>query len=68
MILLIVKALKCKTLGAELKLAHAHTMHRSDAYALYSIQVAFTLTTVYLLLTLEGNGRQLNLPRGNFND
>ena len=28
----------------------------------------FTLTTIYLLLALVDNGRQLNLPRGNFND
>ena len=35
------KALKCKTLDAEL--AHAYALH-------------FTLTTVYLILTLVGNG------------
>ena len=47
------KALKCRTLGAEL------------SHALYII---FTLMTVYPLLRLVGNGLQLNLPRGNFND
>ena len=48
------KALRCKTLGAEL--AHACT--------LYYTYAAFALTTIYLILMLVGNGRQLNLPRG----
>ena len=50
------KALKCKTLSTEL----AHT------YTLYYMHAPFTLTTIYLVLTLVGNGRQLNLLRGNF--
>ena len=50
------KALKCKMLGAEL----------AYAYTLYAPLT--TLTTAYLILTLVGNGCQLNLPRGNFND
>ena len=55
------KALKCKMLGTELAM-HTHCI------VLYVVHAAFTLTTIYLILTFVGNGRQLNLPRGNFND
>ena len=37
-------------------------------YTLYGIRAPFTLTTIYLLLALVVNSRQLNLPRGNLND
>ena len=54
--LLIMKALKSKMLGTEL--AHAYTM--------YSIISAFYADDhLPIVLTLVGNGRQLNLPHGN---
>ena len=50
------KALKCKRLG-------------TDDHLLNCIMYpAFTLTTFYLILMLVGNGCQLTLLRGNFND
>ena len=52
----LMNALKCKTLCVEL------SMHTHRIVLLYA---QFMLTTVYLILTLVGNGRQLNLPRGN---
>ena len=51
---------KCNTFGAELD--HAYTLHS------ISIDSTFTLTTLYLAITLVGNDRQLNWQRGNFND
>ena len=53
----LMKALKCKTLGAEF--ANAYSVYLVHYYA------HFTMTTIYLLLTLVG---QLNLPCGNFDD
>ena len=73
------KALKCKTLGTVLAM-HTHctvpiikTLHVDDHLPTMdtqytSIQVPFTLATIYLFFALVGNCRQLNLPRGNFND
>ena len=54
---------KGKMLGAEL--FHPYTCTHC---ILYSMQAPFALTTIHLVLTLVGNGRQLNLPRGNFID
>ena len=50
------KALKCKMLGA--KLAHAR----------YSYKRLLCMTTIYLRVTLKGNGRQRNLLQTNFNE
>ena len=60
------KALKCRTLGAEL----AHACMHIALYYDCTVYAPFTLTTSYLVLLLVhvGNGRQLNLPRGNVND
>ena len=38
-------------------------MHTCTAY-----KRLLRLTTIYLLLTLVGNARQMNLPRGNFHE
>ena len=71
------KALKCKTLGVELALlgAYEHYVAVRSAHILLALCIhivkyisGFTLTTIYLLLMPIGSGRQLNLPRGNFND
>ena len=56
------KALKCKTLGTELSMRNNSNIH------VVLMQAPFKLKAISLLLTLVGNGRQLNLPRGNFND
>ena len=43
----------------------------NSVYTLYSIYIYkchFMVMTIYLLLSLVGNGCQLNLPRGKFND
>ena len=68
------KALKCETLGAEL--AHTYTLYYNNVCIFYAddhlpnriMYPPFTLTTIYLILMLVGNDRQLNLLRGNFND
>ena len=43
-----------------------HISYACHAYTFYSIISTFYVDNHYLLLTLEGNGRQLKLPRGNF--
>ena len=72
----IMKALKCKTLGDEL--GHTYTLYYNvnvcaffyadDHLPNRMMYPPFTLTTIYLIVQLVGNGRQLNLLRGNFND
>ena len=51
---------KVQMLGTEL--VHANTMYS------ISIDSTFTMTTLYLVITLVGTGHQLNRRRGNFND
>ena len=63
--LILMKALKCKTFGVELVM---NTRTHIALYYIIYMYAPFTLTTIYLTLTFVGNGRQSNLPRGNFND
>ena len=71
----LMKELKCKTLGADIRITvplikpfHVDDRLPTTDTQYTTIQAPFTLTTIYLFFAIVGNGRQLNLPHGNFND